>query len=301
MKFSLSYIIATRNRLPFLQITLGKLIDELQPGEEIVVVDGDSSDGTKKYLQKMYDDGKIHQFISAPDVNQAHGWNKAMLMARGDIIKKIIDDDVFDFSAIQHCKQFMLDNPQVDVCISNCLNVDVNEQKNTGLISRQKEFNKWKNGTVNCFTFNDVYMLIRRSVLSYAGLYDTQFTMMDWEYSLRLSYLKLNIAYYTGCVALPVATPGNVTSTVSKTILKREEEIGKCKYGYQGDHADITLWSKLKIIVGKTIYKGNGTGSNDQFNSGASLRELYNNLYKIIVDYNAAHTGTFLSIEQKTN
>jgi glycosyltransferase involved in cell wall biosynthesis len=296
MKFSISYIIATRNRLPFLEITLGKLMNELQQDEEIVVVDGYSNDGAKEYLQKLFDDGKIHQFISEPDYNQAHGWNKAMLMAKGTLIKKIIDDDVFDFSAIRQCKQFMIDNEQVDVCISNCLNVDINEQKDVRLISRQKEFDQWKNGTVNCFTFNDVYMLIRRSALSYAGLYDTQFTMMDWEYSLRLSYLKLKIIYYTGCNALPVATPGNVTSTASKAILQREEEIGKCKYGYRGDHADITLWSKLKIAVGKTIYKNNETGMDAQFATDASLKKLYAGLYKIIADYNAAHPGIFIGL-----
>ncbi len=59
--FSLSYIIATRNRLPFLKITLGKLINELQQDEEIVVVDGNSSDGTKEYLKELFKEGKIHQ------------------------------------------------------------------------------------------------------------------------------------------------------------------------------------------------------------------------------------------------
>ena len=71
------------------KITLGKLLDELQPGEEIVIVDGGSTDGSKKYLQTLFDKGKIHQYVSEPDHNQAHAWNKAMLMARGIIIKKI--------------------------------------------------------------------------------------------------------------------------------------------------------------------------------------------------------------------
>ncbi|WP_295676193.1 glycosyltransferase, partial [uncultured Mucilaginibacter sp.] len=95
MTFDISYIIATRNRLPLLKITLQKLIGELQPNEEIVVVDANSNDGAKEYLQKLFDEGKIHQFVSEPDRNQAHGWNKAILMAKGTLIKKIIDDDVF--------------------------------------------------------------------------------------------------------------------------------------------------------------------------------------------------------------
>ncbi|WP_295668233.1 hypothetical protein, partial [uncultured Mucilaginibacter sp.] len=212
------------------------------------------------------------------------------------LIKKIIDDDVFDFKAIRQCKQFMLGHPKVDVCISNCINVDLGPGNKVDLVSRLKEFEQWKSGATQCFTFNDVYMLIRKSAISYAGLYDTQFTMMDWEYSLRLSWLKLNIIYYTGCNALPVATPGNVTSTASKAVLKREEEIGMCKYGYRGDHADISLWSKIKIGVGKAIYKTN-QGTDTRFNSDASLKELYHNLYQILQDYNNSHPGNFIGLE----
>ncbi|HWZ03611.1 MAG TPA: glycosyltransferase [Mucilaginibacter sp.] len=296
MTFDISYIIATRNRLPLLKITLQKLMDELQPNEEIVVVDGNSTDGAKEYLQQLFDDRKIHQFISEPDRNQAHGWNKAILMAKGTLIKKIIDDDVFDFSAIRQCKQFMLDHPNVDVCISNCINVDSGPGNKVDLISRLKEFEQWKSGATSCFTFNDVYMLIRKSAISYAGLYDTQFTMMDWEYSLRLSWLKLNIVYYTGCNALPVATPGNVTSTASNAVLKREEEIGMCKYGYRGDRADISLWSKVKIGIGKAIYKTNQE-ADARFDSEDSLGELYITLYQTLQDYNNTHPGNFIGLE----
>jgi glycosyltransferase involved in cell wall biosynthesis len=79
-----SYIIATRNRLPFLKITLEKLITAIQPDEEIVVVDGNSTDGSREYLQGLFQAGSIHQYLSESDKNQAHGWNKALLMAKGD-------------------------------------------------------------------------------------------------------------------------------------------------------------------------------------------------------------------------
>ena len=166
MKFDLSYIIATRNRLPFLKITLNRLLGELQPGEEIVVVDGDSTDGAKDYLQQLFDDGKIHQYISEPDHNQAHGWNKALLMAKGIIIKKIIDDDVFCYSAIRECKNYMLQNPDVDVMISNDLGSSLRNYKTIQKLSRLPQFEKWSKGLAPSFTFGDVSMLIKRSSLA---------------------------------------------------------------------------------------------------------------------------------------
>src|SRR6201996_2610394 len=170
MGIELSYIIATYNRLPFLKVTLGKLLDELHPGEEIVVVDGNSTDGSKEYLQQLFDSGKIHQFISEPDKNQAHAWNKAMLMANGTIIKKIIDDDVFCYEAIRKCKGYMLHNPAVDVIISNDLSSPLNNYKSIEQHSRLPQFEKWKQGITPSFTFRDAHLLIRKSALAYIGL-----------------------------------------------------------------------------------------------------------------------------------
>jgi glycosyltransferase involved in cell wall biosynthesis len=296
--YKLSFIIATRNRLPFLKITLEKLINALQPGEEIVVVDGDSTDGAKEYLQQLFEQGKIHQFVSEPDHNQAHGWNKALLMAKGIIIKKIIDDDVHSYTAIRKCCGFMLNNPQVDICISNCLTTDLTDPQNIQIASRLKYYQNWKAGKSTCFTFSDVYLLIRKSSLAYLGLFDTQFAMMDWEYSLRCSYLQANIAYYTGYNALAVSTQGNVTSSTNALRLKKEELIGKAKYGYKGDRSDISLYSEFKIAIGKALnYNAanySATSGQPQAAAYENLDVIYNNLYKVIEDYNEAGDADFL-------
>ncbi|ASU36792.1 glycosyltransferase [Mucilaginibacter xinganensis] len=297
--YQLSFIIATRNRLPFLKITLEKLMCALQPDEEIVVVDGDSTDGAKEYLQQLFGEGKIHQFVSEPDHNQAHGWNKALLLARGTIIKKVIDDDVYSFTAISKCKQFMLANPLVDICISNGLTADLLAPEEIATTGRLKYFKEWKSGNANCFTFSDVYMLIRKSALSYLGLFDTQFTMLDWEYSLRCSYLKANIVYYTGYNALSVNTPGNVTSSAGAETLKREGIIGKEKYGYKGDRSDISLFSEMKIAIGKAINYKAGTRNTQaaaaQPSAVAEMEEVYNRLYDAIEAYNLGTEAAFIS------
>ncbi|MDB4919634.1 glycosyltransferase [Mucilaginibacter sp.] len=297
--FNLSYIIATRNRLAFLKITLEKLIIALQPGEEIVVVDGNSTDGAKEYLLQLFEQGKIHQFISEPDHNQAHGWNKALLMARGTIIKKVIDDDVPSFTAIRKCREFMLNNPGVDICISNGLTADLLAPQNIHTNGRLKYYEVWKAGKTACFTFSDVYMLIRKSALSYLGLFDTQFAMMDWEYSLRCSYLKASIAYYTGYNSLAVNTPENVTSSTNAARLKKEGLIGEEKYGYEGDRSDISFYSEIKIAIGKAInYKTENSGTNNGTSQMPAFDEMvsvYNRFYEVIEAYNQADDFVFIS------
>jgi len=260
VNYSISYIIATRNRLAFLTITLGALIKEIQAGEEIVVVDGDSTDGSREYLQQLFEQGKIHQFVSEPDRNQAHAWNKAMLMAKGTVIKKIIDDDVFCYSAIRECRDYMLENDTVDVVISNDLSSTLNNYKEIQQHSRLPQFQNWVSRETPSFTFGDVHMLIRKSSLAFIGLYQTDFVMIDWEYSLRISYLKANIAYYTGYNALSVAHPGTATSKKNEKLIKSQGQRAGGLYGYKGDDAAISAWSKVKISAGRLLNRTKKAG-----------------------------------------
>jgi glycosyltransferase involved in cell wall biosynthesis len=290
---------ATRNRLTHLQITLNRLINSLKSDEEIIVIDGNSTDGSKEYLQQLFELGEIHQFISEPDHNQAHAWNKGLLLAKGVLIKKIIDDDVYCYTAIDRCKQLMLSNPDVDICISDCLTTSIEQPTHISTGGRLKYYEAWRSGQTTCFTFSDVHMLIKRRALSYLGLYDTQFTMIDWEYSLRCSYLKANIVYYTGANALAVSTPGNVTSLTNRATLKKEALIGCTKYGYEGDNSDLSLYSKIKIGIGRVInYKGKKIAASSAEGANMPLlttkTEIYEYLYNALDDYNSTETFRFI-------
>jgi glycosyltransferase involved in cell wall biosynthesis len=295
---NLSYIIATKNRLPYLKITLLKLISFMKNDEEILVVDGNSTDGTKEYLQQLFNEGKIHQFISEPDRNQAHAWNKAMLMSNGTIIKKIIDDDVHDYDAIGKCKNFMLANTSIDICISDNLESNLTDPSKIGVTGRLPEFKRWKDGLVKSFTFSDVSMLIRKSSLSFLGLYDTQFKMIDWEYALRVSYLQASIAYYTGCNAIGVSTPGNVSSTATKQLLQFEGRVGMLKYKYAGDTSDISFYSHIKIGLGKLYYelvtKKRAAKNLDVMPPNDHLQQIYSLYYQKLNDYNKKDDFIFI-------
>jgi len=295
--YNLSFIISTRNRLPFLKIVLAHLLEQLQSDEEIVVVDGASTDGSKEYLQELYEKGSIHQYISEPDRNQAHAWNKAMLMARGILVKKIIDDDVFCYSAIRKCKEYMLQNPQVDVVISNDLSSTVTDHKKINKASRLSQFENWEQGVVPSFTFGDVHMLIRKSSLALIGLYNAAYVMMDWEYSLRISYLKANIAYYTGYNALSVGHPQSVSALRDVAFIDKQAKRAEIFYEYKGDKAEIKNWSKLKIFVGKTINYDKSRPATDGPGESepVELNIMYDHFYDYLSKINDSENFTFLS------
>jgi glycosyltransferase involved in cell wall biosynthesis len=91
----LSYVLTTFNKLSYLKEILEDLINNCKEDEEIVISDGASSDGTITFLESLLRDGKIHQFVSEKDFGEAHGFNKAILLANGELIKLISDDDIF--------------------------------------------------------------------------------------------------------------------------------------------------------------------------------------------------------------
>src|SRR3989338_8323943 len=86
-----SYIIATKNRAKIFDKKFLKLRQLLKPQDELIIIDGFSSDTTLDVIKKNIDIVDI--YISEPDQGPAHAVNKGMLLAHGRYIKEFPDDD----------------------------------------------------------------------------------------------------------------------------------------------------------------------------------------------------------------
>jgi glycosyltransferase involved in cell wall biosynthesis len=225
-ELGLSYVMTTFNKLSYLKLTLPLLISAREIDEEIVVVDGGSTDGTPEYLQQLFQENKIQQFISEKDNGEAHGTNKGMLMAKGALIKIITDDDVFDYKLIQRCRAFMEEHPAVDILGYDglgCLVSKTPEFTRTNFIDG---FRLWQSERTP-FLFSGLSFLIRRSSLSYLGLLSTGFTIVDMEYSIRVSSLKTNIAFYTGTGFVNIVNPDSNSQKFYSAIRSEQKLLSK--------------------------------------------------------------------------
>lgn len=196
MKYNLSYVLTTFNKLSYLKSTLPDLIAACKDDEEIVIMDGGSTDGTREYIDALYQDKKVHQFISEKDYGEANGYNKAMLRANGELIKIISDDDAYYYPGIERCKKQMLENKDVQVVAADGFAVNNLLQHND--FSRRhniEDFKKWKDCKTP-FIFCGLSILFRKDAIPLIGLWDGNFIIIDFEFSLRITSSKVRLGWY---------------------------------------------------------------------------------------------------------
>jgi glycosyltransferase involved in cell wall biosynthesis len=211
-QFALSYVLTTKNKLLSLQEAVRRLLENVRPDEEAIIVDGGSTDGSAEFLADLHRTGKIHQFISGPDVGEAHGANKGFLAARGDLVKVLSDDDVFYWPVIRECREFMMRNPDVDWLTTNGAGQSFEPPFAPRLWSITTEYAQWllRPTPISVWGLGEMF---RRSSLPLLGLYNVNACRVDLDYSLRNTTGIANFALYTGCGWIGVANPRSGTRT----------------------------------------------------------------------------------------
>jgi glycosyltransferase involved in cell wall biosynthesis len=108
-----SVITVCKNSAATIDKAIHSLVTQTYPNIEYIVIDGDSTDGTKEIIKTYHD--RITHFISEPDRGIYAAMNKGIQLATGDLLYFLNSDDyLFDPSVIQDIVQFSIDNPQYD-------------------------------------------------------------------------------------------------------------------------------------------------------------------------------------------
>lgn len=310
---TLSYVLTTFNKLPYLREVMKRLLENTQPDEEIVITDGASTDGTVEYLTELYNQGKIHQFISELDKGESHGFNKGLLMAKGELIKLISDDDVFCYSAIQECKRFMKVNSSFDCVTGGIASLRFDNFELSQFIigyEYEKDFTEWINKKKNTCFFGGLALMIRKSALSKFGLFDLSYTHIDLEYCTRLTFLKAKIAYYTALNV--IAIRNNESKSVSTKSDIVSNECNRVNYYYNDKiipiytYSTITLleiiFSRIKNQVKQSFKRGTTVNTKTEtglYFGSELLKPTYNNIGNLFSDCEVLMREYNNSMEQR--
>jgi glycosyltransferase involved in cell wall biosynthesis len=92
MSLTVSFVIPTLNQAAFLPRCIDACLAQRVDHQEVIVVDGGSSDGTVEILRRYGD--RIH-WVSETDRGQSDAINKGIAKARGDVIAWINSDDYY--------------------------------------------------------------------------------------------------------------------------------------------------------------------------------------------------------------
>lgn len=245
MTVELSYLTATKNKLPYLKKGLERLISNKKENEEILIADGGSTDGTLEYLEGLKRAGKIDYFVSEPDYGESHALNKLFLIARGTLIKIINDDDAYYYPAIQDCKAFMLAHPDVDMLGMG--GGSFKHETPSKLVVRQvagyeENYRKWQKDRTP-FEFAVLGIMFRRSSLPILGFWNLSFTMADTEYTFRVTAGNANVAWYAGSAFVYIKNQDGVTWVRQNRVAN---EIARLRKFYLDEDPEWFMSKKLK-------------------------------------------------------
>ena len=202
-EINLTYCVITYNKVNSLKNVMAELLRYKDVDEEIVVIDGGSVDATKDFIRRLSD--RIEYFSSEPDKGEAHAINKGLLASKGKLIKTISDDDAFLFPEIKKCKDWMLQNEDVDFLgTDGCV---YNNPNHVDMSNYIPEYLNWKNNKHNVFSFCGLGSFFRRTSLPLIGLYNPNYARVDHEFGLRLTSSNINFAWYTGLTWARIPNP----------------------------------------------------------------------------------------------
>lgn len=183
---------ATYNREAYIGAALENFRAFITPEDELIIVDGGSTDRTLEILEEHRD--MITTLVSERDLGESHALNKGLLLARCEIIKFLTDDDYFDPDAIRAAVDYMKQNPETDLLMCG------GETYTTG--GRKVDSITFPEGVPFDTSFYFAYRyriisglgwIIRRSVLAKVGLFDLTARAVDIVFLSKLYSFGANI------------------------------------------------------------------------------------------------------------
>jgi len=251
---TLSYVLTTYNKLDYLKVTLPMLIAACKSDEEIVVIDGGSTDGSADYLNENFKNNKIHFFLSESDSGEAHGTNKGILQAQGQIIKIITDDDLFDYTSIEVCKNYMLDHPHISVLGFDGYSCKLAEQTKFQKTHFIHEYQNWQKDR-SPFLFCGLSLMIRKSAISHLGLFNVNYKIIDMEYTLRISSMNCKIAFYTAPAFINLVNPASNSVKFYDAIRKEYRQLKRAypeaKLNFRINNPILKMKERLHAVLVK--------------------------------------------------
>jgi len=186
----LSVIIPSYNSMPYVTEAVESVLSQLQPGDEIVVQDGASTDGTLGVMQAFASRDERVKVESQTDSGQSEALNRALSRAVGDYVLWLNADDVVSDGAIHKARAEIrpIDTEMPDLVVGGHRTLD--QSGNVIATYRGRPLQHSRLMSLGCYVFSGS-MLIEKTLLVRAGGFQDKFNYsMDLDLMLRLVSLR---------------------------------------------------------------------------------------------------------------
>ena len=89
----ISIVLPVFNMISTIPQTINSILDQKYKNLELIIIDANSTDGTKEYLEQRKNDFSI--LVSENDKGQYHAIQKGMSLANGEVVSWLNADDVY--------------------------------------------------------------------------------------------------------------------------------------------------------------------------------------------------------------
>jgi glycosyltransferase involved in cell wall biosynthesis len=188
---TVSFIITTKNREGYLKKALERCRELITAEDELIIVDGLSTDHTAEVVNQYGD--MVDVFISESDKSGAHALNKGILIARGKYIKQLPDDDIIYPEPMAQAIKVLEQHPEVDILYCGGTR-QIGERLSDVYIAPGINYGK---SVEDVFRYGatGVGFIYRRSSLSRIGLIHPTDVVADNEIILRAIARGANVKF----------------------------------------------------------------------------------------------------------
>jgi glycosyltransferase involved in cell wall biosynthesis len=177
-----SVVIPCLNSAQFVCQAIDSVLAQDHAPIECIVVDGGSTDGTLKLLERYAD--RI-RWVSEPDRGHAHAINKGWGMSRGQVLAWLNADDCWVRPhAVRSAMDYLQRHDQVDVVYGDCLWIDSEGRTRGPVYAHPWDLQHAVEFADHCIPQPAAF--IRRRILQKVGLLDERIFTKDRELWLRI-------------------------------------------------------------------------------------------------------------------
>jgi glycosyltransferase involved in cell wall biosynthesis len=233
-----SIITVCKNRLTTLKDTVESVKLQNYPNIEYIVIDANSTDGTKEFLQKF---SGIDKFISESDKGIYDAMNKGIRLSNGEIIAFLNSDDYYTTPDVISCVVKQFKESKADAVYGDI--IYINE-------SRKDIKRYWKAGRYRFNSFkwgwmppHPAFFVKKEAINKYGNFIDSLTLSADYEMMLRLIHYHGILIEYLPKVLVSMRIGGASNQNISNRLMANKQDKMAWKYNRIKPNL-VTTWLK---------------------------------------------------------